>query len=213
MGDPHMRVRRQVACLVAAVALFGAACGGDDDESSETTAGSGDATTVAADTSAPDTTAEGATDAPTTTAADGSPAPSGDGPIKVGGIADVKSFTGMEEGAQARFERANAEGGVNGREIEFLGVVDDALQEANGLSAARAYVQNEHVDAVLPVASAGFTSGVSDFLAQNSVPYLGFGFMPGFCGSEWGYGVNGCLINPDVVNSALVEPSLVEIGE
>jgi branched-chain amino acid transport system substrate-binding protein len=209
-----MRVRRQVACfLVAAVSLLGAACGGDDDESSETTAESAEVTTAAPGTSAPDTTAEGATDAPTTTASGGSTAPSGDGPIKVGGIADVKSFTGMEEGAQARFERANAEGGVNGREIEFLGVEDDALQEANGLSAARAYVQNEHVDAVLPVASAGFTAGVSDFLAQNSVPYLGFGFMPGFCGSEWGYGVNGCLINPDVVNSALVEPSLVEIGE
>jgi ABC-type branched-subunit amino acid transport system substrate-binding protein len=201
---------------VAAAALLGAACGGDDDESSETTSSEttsgGDATTAAPGTEAPGTTAAAGSDAPGTTAAGGSEAPSSDEPIKVGGIADVTSFGGIEEGARARFERANAEGGVNGRQIEFLGVEDDAIQEANSLSAARAFVQNEQVDAVLPVASAGFTAGVSDFLVQNSVPYLGFGFMPGFCGSEWGYGVNGCLINPNVVNSALVEPSIAELG-
>jgi branched-chain amino acid transport system substrate-binding protein len=207
-----MRVRRQLACIVAAVALVAAACGGDDDDSSSTTAGGGDATTTAAPSdSGADTTASTGSEAPGTSAG-GSEAPSSDEPIKIGGIAEIKSFGGIEEGAMARFERANAEGGVNGRQIEFLGVEDDALQEATGLSAARAYVQNEGVDAVLPVASAGFTSGVSDFLAENSVPYLGFGFMPGFCGSEWGYGVNGCLINPNVVNSALVEPSIAELG-
>lgn len=206
-----MRVRRHVACLVSAVALLAvAACGGDDDSSATTAAGG--ATTAAPSSSAADTTTADDTSAPTT-GSDGTDAPSADGPIVIGGIAEIKSFGGIEEGAQARFGRANAEGGVNGREIEFLGVQDDALQEANGLSAARAYVQNDHVDAVLPIASAGFTAGVSDFLAENSVPYLGFGFMPGFCGSEWGYGVNGCLINPDVVNSALVEPSITEIGK
>ena len=36
--------------------------------------------------------------------------------------------------------------------------------------------------------------------------------MPGFCGSTFGFGLNGCLINPEVVNSALVEPSIKQLG-
>lgn len=202
-----MRVRRSVACFVSAAALLVmAACGGDDDSSSTTAAG--DVTTTAAPST--DSTGPAGSESPDTSAGSDSPA-SGD-PIKIGGIVDAKTWPGIEEGAQARFDRANAEGGVAGRQIDFLGVQDDGLVEANGLSAARAYVQNDHVDAVLPVASAAFTAGVSDFLVQSSVPYLGSGFMPGFCGSEWGYGVNGCLINPNVVNSALVEPSIAELG-
>lgn len=135
-----------------------------------------------------------------------------DEPILVGGVADAATFPGLADGAQARFDRANAEGGVNGRQIEFSGVQDDGLVEANNLSAVRALVQNDQVDVVLPIASAGFTTGSSDFLVQNSTPYIGWGFMPGFCGSAFGFGVNGCLINPTVVNSALVEPSITELG-
>ncbi len=195
--------------IAAGLLVAVAACGGDD-SGSDTTSG-GDATTAApattgggdATTAAPDTTAGGS---------EGSEAPSSGDPIVIGGVADLSSFPGMAEGAQARFDRANEEGGVNGRQIDFIGVKDDGLVEANNLSAVRALVQNDHVDAVLPIASAQFTPGSSDFLTQNSTPYIGWGFMPGFCGADFGFGVNGCLINPDVVNAALVEPSIKELG-
>lgn len=201
---------RRTAIGVVALALIAVSCGGDDDDSDTT---EGAATTAAASTTeagtSPETTEAGGT---ATTAADGTSAPADGEPIVVGGVADAATFAGLADGAQARFDRANSEGGVNGRPIEFLGVTDDGLNETNNLSAVRALVQNEQVDAVLPIASAGFNVGSSDFLVQNQTPYLGWGFMPGFCGSEYGYGVNGCLINQTVVNSALVEPSILELG-
>lgn len=198
-----MRVRNGMLLIAAATFVVG--CGGDDGGADEPPA----STTTApagSTTAAPASSAGGETSAPDTAAADGEP-------IVIGGIADATTFIGTDDGARARFDRANREGGVAGRPIEYVGAEDVAAVEANALSAVRALVQNDHVDAVVPIASTAFTPGVSDFLVQSEVPYIGWGFMPGFCGSEFGYGVNGCLINPEVVNSALVEPSLAELGK
>jgi len=34
----------------------------------------------------------------------------------------------------------------------------------------------------------------TDYLASKQIPFFGWGFLPGFCGTDaWGYGFNGCL--------------------
>ncbi|MER8043462.1 ABC transporter substrate-binding protein [Streptomyces sp. NPDC094032] len=117
--------------------------------------------------------------------------------VKVGGIVSMTSASGYSKkdtdlGARARYARANAEGGVNGRRIEYLGAEDDGQDPARNLAAARKLVQQEQVFAVAPMSSVTFTG--ADFLDSQAVPTVGWGTLPSFCGPKHIYGFNGCLV-------------------
>nr|WSX48962.1 ABC transporter substrate-binding protein [Streptomyces sp. NBC_00974] len=119
------------------------------------------------------------------------------GSIKVGGIVSMTSASGYSKkdtdlGAKARYMRANAEGGVNGRKIDYIGAEDDGQDPAKNLAAARKLVQQDKVFAVSPMSSVTFTG--SDFLEQEKVPTFGWGTLPSFCGPTYIYGFNGCLV-------------------
>ncbi|MET9610606.1 ABC transporter substrate-binding protein [Streptomyces sp. NPDC006512] len=117
--------------------------------------------------------------------------------IKVGGIVSMTSAGGYSKkdtdlGAKARYLRANAEGGVNGRKIDYIGAEDDGQDPAKNLAAARKLVQQDKVFAVSPMSSVTFTG--ADFLEQEQVPTFGWGTLPSFCGPKFIYGFNGCLV-------------------
>lgn len=117
--------------------------------------------------------------------------------IKVGGIVSMTSASGYSKkdtdlGARARYARANAEGGVNGRRIEYLGAEDDGQDPGRNLAAARKLVQREQVFAVAPMSSVTFAG--ADFLDAQAVPTVGWGTLPSFCGPRHLYGFNGCLV-------------------
>ena len=117
--------------------------------------------------------------------------------IKVGGLLLKTSSSGYtladtEIGAKARFDRANAEGGVHGRRIDYIGSEDDGGDPAKDLAAARKLVQRDQVFAVVP-ANSPFMGG-ADFLVQNRVPFFGWAVNPQMCGNEYGYGFSGCLV-------------------
>ncbi|MGW2562356.1 ABC transporter substrate-binding protein [Streptomyces sp. NPDC001514] len=117
--------------------------------------------------------------------------------IKVGGIVSMTTASGYSKkdtdlGARARYDRANAEGGVNGRRIEYLGAEDDGQDPARNLAAARKLVQQAKVFAVAPMSSVTFSG--ADFLEQQKVPTFGWGTLPSFCGPKHIYGFNGCLV-------------------
>jgi ABC-type branched-subunit amino acid transport system substrate-binding protein len=125
----------------------------------------------------------------------GAPGVTGD-TVKVGGVLTVTSATGYstggaELGAKARFARANAEGGVHGRKIEFIGVEDDGMTPDKGAAAARRLVQKEKVFALVPVSAPQF--GGAEFLEQQGVPWLGWATGPFWCGRRTAFGFNGCL--------------------
>ncbi|MEU8396305.1 ABC transporter substrate-binding protein [Nonomuraea sp. NPDC048892] len=116
--------------------------------------------------------------------------------IKVGGVLTKTSASGYstkdaEIGAKARFERANAAGGVHGRKIEFLGAEDDGQDAAKGDAAAKKLVQKDGVFALLPVHAPNF--GGAAFLEQQGVPWFGWATGPQWCGTKTGFGYNGCL--------------------
>jgi branched-chain amino acid transport system substrate-binding protein len=116
--------------------------------------------------------------------------------IKIGGVVVKSSPTGYstgdtEIGAKARFDRANAEGGVNGRKIEFSGAEDDGMDPAKGGTAAKKLVQKDKVFALVPVNSPVFGGG--PFLEQSKVPWFGWATGPQWCGTTTGFGYNGCL--------------------
>ncbi|MBT2442505.1 ABC transporter substrate-binding protein [Streptomyces sp. ISL-36] len=117
--------------------------------------------------------------------------------IKVGGIVSMTTASGYSKkdtdlGARARYDRANAEGGVNGRRIAYLGAEDDGQDPAKNLAAARKLVQQDGVFAVSPMSSVTFSG--ADFLNGRKVPTVGWGTLPSFCGPEYLYGFNGCLV-------------------
>ncbi|GAA2447857.1 hypothetical protein GCM10010191_76500 [Actinomadura vinacea] len=116
--------------------------------------------------------------------------------IKIGGVLTETSATGYstggaELGAKARFERANAAGGVHGRKIEFLGAEDDGMVPDKGAAAARKLVQKEKVFALVPVSAPQF--GGAEFLEQQKVPWVGWATGPFWCGKTSAFGFNGCL--------------------
>jgi len=117
--------------------------------------------------------------------------------VKVGGIVSMTTSTGYSKkdtdlGARARFERANAEGGVHGRRIDYLGAEDDGQDPAKNLAAARELVQQDKVFAIAPMSSTTFSG--ADFLQQQKVPTFGWGTLPSFCGPSHIYGFGGCMV-------------------
>ncbi|MET7621697.1 ABC transporter substrate-binding protein [Streptomyces sp. NPDC005408] len=117
--------------------------------------------------------------------------------IKVGGIVSMTTASGYSKkdtdlGARARYQRANAEGGVNGRKIEYIGAEDDGQDPAKNLAAARKLVQQEKVFAVSPMSSVTFSG--ADFLEKQKVPTFGWGTVPQFCGPQHIYGFGGCMV-------------------
>ena len=107
--------------------------------------------------------------------------------IRIGGVGTAKDaggvdqLTGVCDGARARFERANREGGVNGYTIEYVGCTDDGQSPDRNREAVRELVEQKKVFAVIPYSSGVSDSG--DYLNEKRVPYVGWGVSPGdYCG-------------------------------
>lgn len=155
----------------------------------------------------------GATGSATTAASSGSTSGSAPGVTKtsitVGGVVTFTSASGFSEsgvdvGARARFAAQNAQGGVYGRKINYIGSKDDGLNPATDLQLAQALVQESNVFAAVPIGAPAFNNG-GTFLVRNQVPFIGWGTTPPFCGNQYGFGVFGCdvAIKPtDLVSTA-----------
>jgi branched-chain amino acid transport system substrate-binding protein len=176
------------------------ACGGDDDDASSDTEAP-DATDAPAGTDAPadtaDTAAPSDTDAPADTAAPSdttapadTAAPAGDTPCLVSGdaatgepikVGSIQSKTGPDDfsssgqGAKAFFECVNANGGINGRPVEFL-LEDDQWTPETASQLGAKLVNDEAVVAM--VGSSSFVEcGVNEPLyeAEGVVAVYGTG--------------------------------------
>jgi branched-chain amino acid transport system substrate-binding protein len=113
--------------------------------------------------------------------------------------AGTEPFPGQCEGTQARLDRANREGGVNGRKIRWLGCKDDGSDRARNRQLVQAAVEEDGAFALLPVLSQGFFS--EDYLNEKHVPYLGYGFQPGYCGYNrpFAFGTTFTACSPDAL--------------
>ena len=143
----------------------------------------------------------------------GTAASSDKSPIKVEGVLALTSktggYAGADLGAKARFAAVNKAGGVNGRQIDWLGVKDDGEDGTRNLQLVRQAVLNDKATAVITLGQ-GLLPASSDFLNRSKVPYFGWGFMPGFCAQDkpYGFGFNGCIVPPGAktVNTSTAGP-------
>ena len=103
--------------------------------------------------------------------------------ITIEGDVDKTSASGQSEalaelGAKARFARANAEGGVNGRKINYLGSADNKLDPAQDLPTVKKIVEQDKAFAIVPMVSPVLAAG-GTYLVNNKVPFFGWGITPG----------------------------------
>ncbi len=127
--------------------------------------------------------------------------------ITVGCVYQANSFAGYEQGLQARFARANKAGGVNGRKINLLPCKDDGSSVQTNVQDVQQLVNQNSVFAIF-TATQEILAGSTDFLNANQVPYYGWGFNPGFCGTRWGFGWNGCLGGNSLTKSQVAHAAI-----
>jgi ABC-type branched-subunit amino acid transport system substrate-binding protein len=175
---------------LSAVALLTAACGTASSSSSSSAAGASAATGSAS------SAATGASS----------------GAIVVGGLQDG-NFAGINTGFQARITRFNAQGGIGGRKIQFVGVLNDGDSLTTDLSNAQTLVLKDHVFAVAPVADEVLNPASVQLFTQNSTPYIGWGLSPDWCGNNWGFPVAGCESTNQYQNTLAFMQAVQEIGK
>jgi hypothetical protein len=112
--------------------------------------------------------------------------------ITVGCVYTAQSFAGYQEALQSYFAAVNKAGGVDGRTINLIPCKDDANTAQTNLQEVQQLVNQNNVFAIFS-ASQAILPGSTDFLNSNQVPFYGWGFLPGFCGTRWGFGWDGCL--------------------
>src|SRR5262249_54899848 len=106
-------------------------------------------------------------------------APSGT-PILIGGVAQLTSPLGSARsvnadlGAEARYARANKEGGIGNRPIKYTGTIDDGGDATAKLNALRKQVLDNHVVIVAPLDTIA-TSDPTQFMTDNKTPFVGYG--------------------------------------
>jgi branched-chain amino acid transport system substrate-binding protein len=161
--------------LLAAVALLGAGCS-EDSDSPDATGSTASAEATA--TGVPDVDQRFQATGPLTASAPGITAST----IKLGYVTSqtglaASSFKGGDAGAQARVDLQNAQGGINGRQIELV-TADDGTQGAK--AAAQDLVENQGVFGIVDVSA--FVVAAAPYMNEQGVPVTGGGFD----GPEWG---------------------------
>jgi branched-chain amino acid transport system substrate-binding protein len=182
----NLRMSRLSIALIAVAALTVSGCGNYDDGDGDTKTSGGDARGVTDDT------------------------------IKVGGLSTLQPpggqppFPGLDEGTRARIERANRDGELE-HKIEFIGIKDDAADQATNGKKARDLVLNDKVFAVLPFVTQ-VAAGSGDFLNDEKVPFIGWGFTAASC-ANYGIGDTGCIgPGAEQIDLALSKPVADVLG-
>jgi ABC-type branched-subunit amino acid transport system substrate-binding protein len=105
--------------------------------------------------------------------------------ITIEGLADVTAggvanLSGACDGAKARFERANRDGGVNGFKINYLGCHDTGSSPDTTTTLTQKAVEQDRIFAMVPYST---FAGDGPLLNQTHTPYFGFGISPpAYCG-------------------------------
>jgi branched-chain amino acid transport system substrate-binding protein len=133
-----------------------------------------------------------------------SPSPQGSAPgvtkraINVGALATLSGplaadFAPIVPGVQAYFSMINAHGGLGGRKLNLSNIVDDGGSPSDNAAGARTLVQQDHVFAIVGVATF-FFSGAS-FLTNAGTPTFGYATSSSWQGSKNLFGAYGSVLD------------------
>ena len=133
--------------------------------------------------------------------------------IVVGGQGDLSAFPGVTAGFQARIARFNRDGGMGGRKIKFIGVLDDNLTPSTSAMHTQQLVLDDHVFADAPFESEVCETGQGTLLKENQTPFGGIGA----CGAwsptnRWGFAPAGYLSNPNVQSNE-IDKQIIDVTQ
>jgi ABC-type branched-subunit amino acid transport system substrate-binding protein len=133
--------------------------------------------------------------------------------INVAALVSKPTFAAAELGAQARFDRENDNGGVFKRKINIVDTADDKFDPTTNVQEVRRVVSSGDVFAMVPTVTV--VLGAADYLAQQKIPFFGWGISAGFCGNEYGYGYTGCVAPAEPVygNTFMPEAGAKALGK
>jgi branched-chain amino acid transport system substrate-binding protein len=113
-----------------------------------------------------------------------------DDSIKLGGSypfsGPASAYRSIAVGARAHFKFVNANGGVDGRKIEFV-TLDDAYEPPRAVQNARRLIQQEEVFALFNTLGTPNNIAIWDFVNKQEVPHL----FVATGASSWGEDVEG----------------------
>ncbi len=96
-----------------------------------------------------------------------------DDQIKLGGSypfsGPASAYRSIEQGAQAYFATVNADGGVDGRKIDFV-TLDDAYEPPKAVQNARRLIQEEQVFALFNTLGTANNAAIWDYVNKQKVP-------------------------------------------
>src|SRR5581483_9214911 len=113
--------------------------------------------------------------------------------IKLAGLGQVANFADSQVGAQARFDE---EGPLFGRKVTVTEFADDKNDPNTLQSEAKRLVQQEKVFAILPLMTPNLDPATATFLAQQHVPFIGWGIAQPWCKNPYGFAFTGCIVPP-----------------
>ncbi len=118
--------------------------------------------------------------------------------IKVASLGSAATVGNSKIGAQARIQRFNDDNEIKGVKLDYLGLSDDKNDPATALSEARKLVTQDQVFALVGDSS---SYNPAQYFTEQKVPFFGWGFETAYCApkpttSLWGFGYNGCQVNP-----------------
>lgn len=112
-------------------------------------------------------------------------------PIRVGGQGALSNLPGLSTGFRARIATVNAEGGIDGRKIEFIGVLNDVSKTETPQSAAQKLSSSWHVTVDAPFATTECTSTTGQILKKFKILFIGWGVCTAFNNNRFGVGITG----------------------
>ena len=172
---------RRAIAVVAALGLFAAACGGDDDDTASEPASAEEPAAeepAAEEPSAEEPAAEEPSAEAPSTAVCAEPSQGiSDAAIKIGTTqplsgAAATAGEAFKAGIEAAVQERNDGGGINGRTIE-LTVLDDGFEAARSVANVRRLGDEEQVFAVVSPAGSANLPGSWEYLADKGMPMFG----------------------------------------
>jgi branched-chain amino acid transport system substrate-binding protein len=117
--------------------------------------------------------------------------------INVAGLSQQSQFSAdeLKTGATARFNVENTKGGVFGRKINYVESANDQGDVSTDLSQVQRLVQQAQVFAIVP-SMTPYLDEAGPFLAQQHVPFFGWGIDHVFCKNPYAFGFTGCIVPP-----------------
>lgn len=148
----------------------------------------------------------------TTSGSGGSSTPAASGsPIRVDEIMTLSGaqgtpFPGLQNGIAARINRLNKAGGIGGRQVQIVNVLDDAGSPTTDLDLIHKAVEQDHVQALF-ITSNAVTQAGTEYLDAHGIPFFGWAYLPWYCAAKLGFGWAGC--SDGAPNTSAVGPATV----